>query len=370
MQPPAQPPAINPQSIAASLIQPPSQVAQSPAPQLWNDLPDWRKAQLLQQMPDQPNVPELYNQAVMAKAGPSVAPATPDAMMQLASRGILPAGTGSTINMGQAAQALNERMKGFYGGGAGGGGMVNTLTDSQGIPYAKIMPIWNPMTGSMEMKQVDIPADARNTVSGLPQGALQSITDLGDKFASQELPKTFYGQIAPKYQSIVNLLGEAKKTGDYNNFRSMDVLNSYAGITRPGAVVKDSTIATDLEGSGLPNEVARNWEAFVKGQGVLSPKDLTQIESSARDSYNGYKQQVDLAKRPVLMQANIRTGIDPKQLEKLMFPPSPGDEGQSSAQGNEAPATNLPEVSNPDDYNKLPPGSQFTTNGKTYTKPQ
>jgi hypothetical protein len=59
-------------------------------------------------MPDQPNLPEMYNQAVMA-AHPRWIPATADYLMKLAGQGIKPRVIGDAIDVIDSADQLARR---------------------------------------------------------------------------------------------------------------------------------------------------------------------------------------------------------------------------------------------------------------------
>jgi hypothetical protein len=364
--------------LAAAPMQPTQTPVQpSRGPLLWNELsPDQQAQQTQAWLAHNPQIGQApggvaaaYNANVQATTGSMRRPATEQDIMQAVRLGIDPNlfihnGILDPLAEAKALQPAYQALTGV------GSGSSSTLSDDQGVPYAKIIPIFNPMTGAYEMKQVEIPKEARRTASGLPQGVLTDITGYGDTFMSQELPKTFYGEIAPKYQSIVNLLGEAKKTGDYNQFRSMDALNAYAGIARPGSVVRDSTIEMDFKGSGVVNEMVRKWYEWIKGAGTMSKKDLSQIASSARDSYNGYKVQVEQAQVPVVKKAQVRSGLDPQTIKSLLFPPVGGEALEPSGSAAEsAPSTSqIRTVNSPEDAKKLPSGTVFIYKGQQYTR--
>lgn len=254
--------------------------------------------------------------------------------------------------------AINQRYQQLAASANSGG----NLTDPQGIPYAKVISIINPITHAVEMREIQIPPDARNTVSGLPQGVWNSLNMLGKEFNNQELPKRFYGEIAPKYNGIVRALKTAKETGNYNNFRSMEVMNSAAGIMRPGAVVRDSSIEQDLRGAGFSDTIARHW-ASAMGKGILSKEDLDNIESSVRDGYLGYKQQVEKAKTSVLNQAQLIANVPRKTLDQIMFTPEDdgGDviTGATPTNQNQEPRMNEEDVRQAIGAGQLKVGSLF-----------
>lgn len=274
--PPSQQEAINQpyqpsqmaQSAIGQIVQSPQQSQENQTPSLWRDLPQWRRDQLIQQMPQiAAQLPQMYDQQALAQSGNALlAPNSPEAARMSAMYG-MPVSRGSTVDMGNIASGQGQAMRGMMSGQGTNGAFTIRPDPITGNPTWVAIPEGN-QTG---------PTNHPKYEEGLVKSAREEYNKSHEAEAF-DVTRTAWSQLASVAKDAVS---------NPNPSKDLALMKTFAKIDNPTRGITESNIETEMKNPGyFPGEFQLFWNK-VSGGGMLTPQQRQNVIEAAKDSYKG-----------------------------------------------------------------------------------